>query len=161
MKYDEQSLQHFFNTRNIEEITKKYADHIKKVHNKGLQTFYTNLSNLRELNEKKANLLSTPGSGLGKERQLSILNTKIAKLEAKNVIRNMQNFSSSSTWNDPSFQAIRQGERKLKNNAWTFIDKKGKRKPVGWNFGLTGIISILKKTTLKTPQAIHSKHGKE
>lgn len=32
LKYDEQSLQHFFDKGNLEVITKKYADHIKKTY---------------------------------------------------------------------------------------------------------------------------------
>ncbi|MCU5275055.1 insecticidal delta-endotoxin Cry8Ea1 family protein [Bacillus cereus] len=130
LKYDEQSLQHFFDKGNLEVITKKYADHIKKVYNQGLQTFYNNIDKLNDLRTKKENLLSTPGDGIGKENELNILNAKIAKLEAKNIFRNMQNFSSS-TWDDPTFQALIQGEWKLENNAWTFINKKGEKK-TGW-----------------------------
>lgn len=130
LKYDEQSLQHFFDKGNLEVITKKYADHIKKVYNRGLQTFYNNIDKLNELRTKKENLLSTAGDGIGKENELNILNAKIAKLEAKNIFKNIQNFSSS-TWDDPTFQALIQGEWKLENNAWTFTNKKGEKK-TGW-----------------------------
>lgn len=57
LKYDEQSLQHFFDKGNLEVITKKYADHIKKVYNQGLQTFYNNIDKLNLLSFKKYSFL--------------------------------------------------------------------------------------------------------
>ncbi|HDR4440929.1 hypothetical protein BK720_06795 [Bacillus thuringiensis serovar brasilensis] len=127
LKYDEQSLQHFFDKGNLEVITKKYADHIKKTYDQGLQTFNKDLNELDEKIKERTNLLQTPVNGLGKELKLKTLNTKIKELEDKHLQTNKQNFIAL-TWGDSTLQAILQGEWKLDNNALSFIDKKGVKK---------------------------------
>ncbi|HDR7712783.1 TPA: hypothetical protein QCX89_004859 [Bacillus cereus] len=122
LKYDEQSLQHFFDKDNLEVITKKYADYIKKTYDQGLQAFNNDLNELDEKTKERTNLLQTPVNGLGKELKLKILNARIKEFEDKHLQTNKQKFITST------FQAILQGGWKLDNNAWSFIDKKGIKK---------------------------------